>query len=150
MKTEQKYMIKYLGDASKKNLYWFKDKEDWVTDPNRATLFNKPEGITEVGRLLVEHEWVTRLIYEEEVPKVKPVSPPKDDFIIVVDCDGDPQEVFSGNTNIDQVFQAIHRLDNLNLGYNPHSAWQRNYGGFTRVFEVIGKDPPRTIPGSPR
>ena len=153
MKTEQKYMIKYLGDprfhdASKKK-YWFKDKGDWVTDPNLATLFNNPEGITEVGRLLVEHEWVTRLIPEEEVPKVKPVSPPSGEFILVVDCDGDPQEVFSGNTNIDQVFQAIHRLDNLNLGYNPHSAWKRTPGGFfTRVFEVIGKDPPPTNSGS--
>jgi hypothetical protein len=147
MKTEQKYMIKYLGidprfhDASKK-MYWFKDKkkEDWVTDPNLATLFNNPEGITEVGRLLVEHEWVTRLIPEEEVPKVKPVSPPSEDFILVVDCDGDPQEVFSGNVNLDQVFQCIDKLDRES-GYHPHSAWKRTSGGFTRVFEVIGKDP---------
>lgn len=148
MKTEQKYLIKYFGDASKKNLYWFKDKEDWVTDPNLATQFNNPEGITEVGRLLVEHEWVTRLIPTEEIQMVKPASPPNSGFILVVDCDGDPQEVFSGNVNLDQVFQAIHRLDNLNLGYNPHSAWKRTPGGFTRVFEVIGKDPPRTTPGS--
>lgn len=147
MKLDQKYLIKYFGDASKENLYWFKDKEDWVGDPNRATQFNNPEGITEVGRLLVEHEWVTRLIPTEEIPKVKPVSPPRGDFILVVDCDGDPQEVFSGNTNLDHVFQAIHRLDNLNLGYNPHSAWRWNsetnshWGGFSQVLERVGKDP---------
>lgn len=143
MSSEQKYIIKYLSMKCDpvKNLYWFKELGEWITDPTRATQFNNPEGINEVGRLLVEHEWVTRLISAEEIPKVKPVSPPSDDFIIVVDRDGDPQEVFSGNANLDHVFQAIHRLDNLNLGYNPHSAWRRSAGGFTRVFERVGKDP---------
>ena len=143
MNPEQKYIIKYLSMKCDpvKNLYWFKDLGEWITDPTKATQFSNPEGITEVGRLLVEHEWVTRLISTEEIQMVKPVSPPRGEFILIVDCDGDPQEVFNGNTNLDHVFQAIHRLDNLNLGYNPHSAWRRSAGGFTQVFERIGEDP---------
>jgi len=139
---EQKYLIKYLSMKCDpvKNLYWFKDLGEWITDPTRATQFNNPEGITEVGRLLVEQEWVTRLIPTEEIQMVKPVSPPSEDFILVVDCDGDPQEVFSGNVNLDQVFQLIDKLDRES-GYHPHSAWRRCAGGFTRVFESIGKDP---------
>ena len=66
MGVEQKYLIKYVGDASKQNLYWLKDKEKWITDPSGATQFINPEGITEVGRLLVEHEWVTCLILAGE------------------------------------------------------------------------------------
>jgi hypothetical protein len=139
MNPEKKYLIKYFGDASKRNLYWFKDKEEWTGDLFQATRFNKPEGITEVGRLLVEQEWVTRLIPMEEI-KVKPVSLPSEDFILVVDCDGDPQEVFSGNTSLDQVFQLIDKLDRES-GYYPHSAWRWGANGFSRVFEVIGKDP---------
>ena len=140
MSSEQKYLIKYFGDASKNNLYWLKDKEDWIADPHRATQFSNPEGITEVGRLLVEHEWVTRLIPTEQIQMVKPVSPPSEDFLVVVDRDGDPQEVFGGNTSLDQVFQLIDRLDRES-GYHPHSAWRRCAGGFTRVFERVGKDP---------
>ena len=139
---EKKYIIKYLGMKRDpvKNLYWFKDIEEWVTDPTQATQFNNPEGITEVGRLLVEQEWVTRLIPVEEIPKVKPVSPPSDDFILVVDCYGDPQEVFSGNFNLNYVFETIDRLDRES-GCHPYSAWRRSAGGFTRVFERVGKDP---------
>lgn len=148
MNPEQKYIIKYLDpfDSKIKNQYWFKDKEDWVGDPNRATQFNNPEGITEVGRLLVEHEWVTRLIPAEEIQMVKPVSPPSGEFILIVDCDGDPQEVFSGNVSLDQVFQLIDKLDRES-GYHPHSAWrwnsetQSNWGGFSQVLERVGKDP---------
>ena len=142
MNPEQKYLIKYLSMKCDpvKNLYWFKDLGEWITDPTRATQFSNPEGINEVGRLLVEHEWVTRLIPTEEIPKVKPVSPPNGQFILVVDCDGDPQEVFSENVNLDQVFQLIDKLDRES-GYHPHSAWRRCAGGFTRVFESIGKDP---------
>jgi hypothetical protein len=88
----------------------------------------------------VEQEWVTRLIPTEEIQMVKPVSPPSEDFILVVDCDGDPQEVFSGNTSLDQVFQLIDKLDRES-GYYPHSAWRWGANGFSRVFEVIGKDP---------
>lgn len=143
MNPKQKYFIKFKDpiDSNTKNLYWFKDNEQWISDPSGATLFTQEGGVREVGRLLVDYEWITKLIPSEEIPKVKPVSPPSGDFFLVVDCDGDPQEVFSGNTNLDHVFQAIHRLDNLNLGYNPHSAWRRSAGGFTRVFESIGKDP---------
>lgn len=142
MSSEQKYIIKYLSMKCDpiKNLYWFKELSEWITNPTRATQFNNPEGITEVGRLLVEQEWVTRLIPVEKIPKVKPVSPPSDDFIIVVDCDGDPQEVFSGNVNLDHVFETIDRLDR-DSGYHPHSAWRRSAGGFTRMFDRIGKDP---------
>ena len=142
MNPEKKYIIKYLSMKCDpvKNLYWFKDKEEWISVPTQATQFNNPEGINEVGRLLVEQEWVTRLIPVEEIPKVKPVSPPSDDFIIIVDCDGDPQEVFSGNVNLNYVFETIDRLDRES-GYHPHSAWRRSAGGFTRVFERVGKDP---------
>ena len=143
MKTEQKYMIKYLGDprfhdASKKK-YWFKDKEDWVTDPNLATQFNNPEGITEVGRLLVEQDWVTRLIPTEEIEMVKPVSPPSEDFILVVDCDGDPKEVYSKNCVIDEVMRRCQVLDGEDPSDAPHSAWMWGTGGFSRVFDRIGK-----------
>ena len=84
----------------------------------------------------------------EEIPKVKPVSPPSDDFIIIVDCDGDPQEVFSGNVNLNYVFETIDRLDR-DSGYHPHSAWRRSAGGFTRVLRNIRVvlDPPRTHNG---
>lgn len=145
MELEKKYLIKFLGEGScPKSLYWLKDHEDWITDPHRATQFNNPEGITEVGRLLVEHEWITHLIPTDDIPKVKTpkvktVSPPSDDFIIVVDRDGDPLEVFGGNINLDQVFQLIDKLDR-EPGYPPHSAWRRSAGGFTRVFERIEKE----------
>ncbi len=132
MNPEKKYLIKYFGDASKKNLYWFKDKEEWTGDWFQATRFKKPEGITEVGRLLVEQEWVTRLIPMD--------STPSEDFIIIVNRDGEPQEVFSGNVSLDQVFDLIDKLDRES-GYHPHSAWRRSAGGFTRVFERVGKDP---------
>jgi hypothetical protein len=72
--------------------------------------------------------------------KVKTVSPPSEDFIIVVDRDGDPQEVFSGNVNLTHVFETIDRLDR-DSGYHPHSAWRRSAGGFTRMFDRVGKDP---------
>lgn len=140
MNTDQKYLIKFLGKGDSKNLYWLKEKEEWITDPTQATQFNNPEGITEVGRLLVEQEWITRLVPTEQIQMVKPVSPPESNFILVVDCDGDPQEVFSGNTSLDQVFQLINKLDRES-GYHPHSAWKRSGGGFTRIFEVIGKNP---------
>lgn len=142
MNTEQKYLIKYMSDTvnnpddPRKNLYWGESGERWYTDPNMATRFNNPEGISEVGRLLVEHEWVTRLIRVEEVPMVKPISPPNSGFILVVDCDGDPQEVFPGNTSIDQVFQTIQKLDK-DSGYHPHSAWKWGAGGFSRVLDRI-------------
>ena len=61
-------------------------------------------------------------------------------LVLGVDRDGDPQEVFGGNTSLDQVFQLIDRLDRES-GYHPHSAWRRCAGGFTRVFERVGKDP---------
>jgi len=142
MNPEQKYFIKFKDpiDSNTKNLYWFKDNEQWISDPSGATLFTQEGGVREVGRLLVDYEWITKLIPSEEIPKVKPVSPPSEDFILVVDCDGDPQEVFSGNVNLDQVFQLIDKLDRES-GYHPHSAWKRSAGGFTRVFERIGKDP---------
>ena len=142
MNPEQKYFIKFKDpiDSNTKNLYWFKDNEQWISDPSGATLFTQEGGVREVGRLLVDYEWITKLIPSEEIPKVKPVSPPSEDFILVVDCDGDPQEVFSGNVNLDQVFQLIDKLDRES-GYHPHSAWKRSAGGFTRVFESVGKDP---------
>ena len=140
MNPEKKYLIKYRDNVYKnKNLYWLKDKGEWTGDWFQATRFNKPEGITEVGRLLVEQEWITCLIPMEEI-KVKPVSPPSEDFILVVDRDGEPQEVFSGNVILDQVFQLIDKLDRESA-YHPHSAWRRSAGGFTRLFERIGKDP---------
>lgn len=141
MNPDQKYLIKYFGDASKKNLYWFKDKEDWVGDPNRATQFNNPEGITEVGRLLVEHEWVTRLIPTEEIQMVKPASPPNSGFILVVDGDGDIVENYPENSVIDVIFRRMELLDKEFPSDSPHSAWRWVTGGFTRVFDRIGEDP---------
>ena len=67
---------------------------------------------------------------------MKSISPPNSGFILVVDCDGDPQEVFPGNTSIDQVFQAIQKLDK-DSGYHPHSAWKWGTGGFSRVLDRI-------------
>ena len=58
---------------------------------------------------------------------------PKSGFIVVVDCNGDPQKVFKDNTSIDEVFQMIHILDK-NSDYHPHSAWMWVTGGFSRVF----------------
>lgn len=96
MNPEQKYIIKYLSMKCDpvKNLYWFKDLGEWITDPTRATQFNNPEGITEVGRLLVEHEWVTRLIPMEEIQMVgkERITEPKE-FVVLLDVDGDPVDL---------------------------------------------------------
>ena len=89
MGVEQKYLIKYVGDASKQNLYWLKDKEKWITDPSGATQFINPEGINEVGRLLVEHEWVTCLILAEEIRTVKKVTKIKRSPIIVQEIENE-------------------------------------------------------------
>ena len=154
MNTEQKYLIKYMSDVvnnpddPRKNLYWGESGERWYTDPNMATRFNNPEGISEVGRLLVEHEWVTRLIRVEEVPMVKPISPPNSGFILVVDCDGDPKEVYSKNCVIDEVMRRCQVLDGEDPSDAPHSAWMwmsetnSNWGGFSRVFDRIGEEKP--------
>lgn len=136
MSKDQKYYIKYLTDSScPKNLYWFKGDGEWVSDPNRATLFNNPEGITEVGRLLVEHEWITKLVPEVELSKVKTISPPKTGFIVIVDCEGNPVNAFSREiANNDWLFAEITKLDKDIPNYAPHSIWQSCVGGFTRIF----------------
>ncbi|NBT49875.1 MAG: hypothetical protein EBT07_19065 [Actinobacteria bacterium] len=145
MNTEQKYLIKYMSDTvngpddPRKNLYWGESGERWYTDPNMATRFNNPNGISEVGRLLVEHEWVTRLVRVEEVPMVKPISPPNSGLILVVDCDGDPKEVYSHNCVIDEVMRRCQVLDGEDPSDAPHSAWMWGTGGFSRVFDRIGK-----------
>lgn len=58
-------------------------------------------------------------------------------FILVCDCEGDPQEIFSKNCNLDEVFYFIDMLDRNDPDYAPHSAWEYNSGGFSRVFEQI-------------
>jgi len=145
MSTEQKYLIKYMSDTvngpddPRKNLYWGESGERWYTDPNMATRFNNPNGISEVGRLLVEHEWVTRLVPVEEVPMVKPISPPNSGLILLVDRDGDPKEVYSKNCVIDEVMRRCQVLDGEDPNDAPHSAWMWGTGGFSRVFDRIGK-----------
>lgn len=69
----------------------------------------------------------------------KAPNPPSDDFIIICDVEGDPQEVLSGNSSIDHVFEIVGIWDKDCPEYAPHTAWQRNYGGFTRLFETIHK-----------
>ncbi len=145
MNAEQKYLIMYMSDIvrnpndPRKNLYWGESGERWYTDPNMATRFNNPEGISAVGRLLVEHEWVTRLIPVDEVPMVKPISPPNSGFILVVDCDGDPVDTYSRNSVIDEVMSRCQVLDKDFPGDAPHSAWwwvsetKSHWGGFFKV-----------------
>jgi hypothetical protein len=137
LSMEQKYLIKNLNS----NLYWSKDDNLWTGHIGEATLFNNPEGIYEVGRLLVENECISYLIpCEKEI--YAPSSGPNSGFIIIVDCDGDPQEVFSDKTSYDIVFQTIHGLDKES-SYHPHSAWKWGLGGFSQVFERIGIDEKR-------
>jgi len=143
MNTEQKYLIKYMSDVvhnpddPRKNLYWGESGERWYTDPNMATRFNNPEGISEVGRLLVEHEWVTRLVRVEEVPMVKPICPPNPGFVLLVDCDGDPVETYPSSSVIDEVMRRCQVLDGYYTGDAPHSAWRWGVGGFSRVSDRI-------------
>ena len=68
---------------------------------------------------------------------MKNISPPNSGFILVVDCDGDPKEVYSHNCVIDEVMRRCQVLDGEDPSDAPHSAWMWGIGGFSRVFDRI-------------
>jgi len=70
---------------------------------------------------------------------MKSISPPNSGFILVVDRDGDPKEVYSHNCVIDEVMRRCQVLDGEDPSDAPHSAWMWDTGGFSRVFDRIGK-----------
>ena len=79
---------------------------------------------------------------------MKHPTPPNSGFILITDNQGDIVDHYPENCVIDEIYRRIQVLDSQNPGDSPHSPWRWSSGGFTRVFEVIGKDPPRTTPGS--
>ena len=70
---------------------------------------------------------------------MKSISPPNSGFILLVDCDGDPKEVYSKNCVIDEVMRRCQVLDGEDPSDAPHSAWMWDTGGFSRIFDRIGK-----------
>ena len=77
-------------------------------------------------------------------------TPPNKHFILITDNQGDIVDFYPENCVIDVIFRRIEVLDLENPGDSPHSPWRWGTGGFTQAFEIIGKDPPRTKPGSSR
>ena len=70
---------------------------------------------------------------------MKHATGPNSGFILVVDCDGDPIETYSHNSVIDEVMRRCQVLDEEDPGNSPHSAWMWGTGGFSRIFDRIGK-----------
>jgi len=81
---------------------------------------------------------------------MKHPNPPNSGFILITDNQGDIVDHYPENSVIDEIYRRIQVLDSQNPGDSPHSPWRWNSGGFTRVLEVIGKDPPPTNSGSSR
>jgi len=83
-------------------------------------------------------------------------TPPNLGFILITDNQGDIVDHYPENSVIDEIYRRIQVLDSQNPGDSPHSPWrwysetQSHWGCFTRVLEVIGKDPPPTNSGSSR
>jgi hypothetical protein len=67
----------------------------------------------------------------------KSANGPTNGFIILCDCDGDPQDVLSANSIVDVVFSNLRTLDKMYPQYAPHSAWQQCAGGFTQVLDRV-------------
>lgn len=67
----------------------------------------------------------------------KSANGPTSGFIVLCDCDGDPQDVMSANSTVDVVFSVLRTLDKMYPRYAPHSAWQQCAGGFTRVLDRV-------------
>ena len=61
------------------------------------------------------------------------------EFVVILDRDGDPKEIYSKNCVIDEVMRRCQVLDGEDPGDAPHSAWMWDTGGFSRVFDRIGK-----------
>ena len=70
---------------------------------------------------------------------MKHATGPNSGFILVVDCDGDPKEVYSHNCVIDEVMRRCQVLDGEDPSDAPHSAWMWGTGGFSRVTDRIGE-----------
>ena len=68
-------------------------------------------------------------------------TPPNSGFILITDNQGDIVEHYPENSVIDVIFRRVELLDKEFPSDSPHSAWRRSAGGFTRVFESVGKDP---------
>ena len=64
-------------------------------------------------------------------------APPNSDFILICDKDGDPQEILSGKSTIDYVFDVVQIMDKNHPDDAPHSAWQRNGSGFSIIKERL-------------
>ena len=65
------------------------------------------------------------------------ISSPAKGFIIIVDNEGIPQEVFSNNCVIDKVFTLKDRLDRNNPDDAPHSVWEFIGSGFSLVKDRL-------------
>lgn len=68
-------------------------------------------------------------------------TPPNYGFILITDNQGDIVDNYPEESGYDYIFRRIQILDKEFPSDSPHSAWQWGTGGFTRVFESIGKDP---------
>jgi len=138
-KKKNQYLIKYWGDAGfdsscPTDLYWG-PSEDWVKDPRVAVRFTKDNAIHIIGKLLVEQEWVTKLVPLDDVPQVRNPEPPTKNFVVICDVNGEPQCCYSSLTLMEIIFNIVKELDEENPKNSPHAAWQSTVGGFTLLFK---------------
>lgn len=140
MSKKELFVITYKkdivnGPEEKVSLFWGPG-DNWVKDPKTAIQFTKDHAIMEVGRLLVEQEWITKLVPLSEIPETRSPSPPSNNFIVIVDNEGIPVECFSrSSVNNEFLLGKTFILDKEHPEYAPHSVWQRDHGGFTRLFD---------------
>lgn len=113
--------------------YWREGTDSWE-DISVATRFLKDQGIREVGRLLVEKDICTKLVPLNKIPRAKNPEPPSNDFIIICDVNGDPQNCYSGGVPVKDISKLVKDHDAANPNNAPHAAWQKDVGGFKKIF----------------
>ena len=138
--SEELFLIKYYGDIlgsprGKEDRYWIENHQ-WTKDPKVATRFTREQGIKVAGELLIDQEWVTKLIHLNQVPMAIAPSPPASNFVIICDKDGDPKIVIGENSSHEHIIKLIKKEAKKNPFLAPYAAWQQCVGGFTRVFEM--------------
>ncbi len=129
------YLIRY-SDSS--NLYLGPD-DSWIKDPRIAVRFTKDQGIHQIGRLLVEQEWVTKLVPLDQVPQALNPEPPNN-FVVICDVNGEAQCCRSCSTLMENIFNLIRDLDKENPKNAPHAAWMSGVGGFSRLYARLVDD----------
>jgi len=66
---------------------------------------------------------------------MEPINIPNE-FILIIDKDGDAIDVSSRNSTIDSIFSNLRYLDKTYPQYAPHSAWKYDGDDFILVEDV--------------